>query len=263
MTYKLFFRTDDPIVCTSSAQFSTKHFWWSEKKPFSQTKPYFENSFLVASISKIFETKLDQTFTAYIHKVIGRQIRRFNIHSPQYSTLDSRRVNFKKSLMPNLVLRLTQNYKLWVENSGTSNSSSECTSGPESCCSSDEIMFLLIHYGAWWLNYITSHSSKIKSWKLLSVRKYIRRSIRLKSKMVVNIEKLFELYEKHGSKDRFKSQMTLHFLSSVLFLKVSMDFETLTKDYIGEPVSQIEHMVQAAMAAEAEGRSKERLIRTP
>ena len=83
--------------------------------------------------------------------------------------------------------------------------------------------------------------------------------------MVVNIEKLFELYEKHGSKDRFKSQMTkkLHFLSSVLFLKVSMDFETLTKDYIGEPVSQIEHMVQAAMAAEAEGRSKERLIRTP
>ena len=165
--------------------------------------------------------------------------------------------------MPNLVLRLTKIYKLWVENSGTLNSSSECTSGPESCCSSDEIMFLLIHYGAWWLNYITSHSSKIKSWKLLSVRKYIRRSIRLKSKMVVNIEKLFELYEKHGSKDRFKSQMTLHFLSSVLFLKVSMDFETLTKDYIGEPVSQIEHMVQAAMAAEAEGRSKERLIRTP
>ena len=35
----------------------------------------------------------------------------------------------------------------------------------------------------------------------------------------------------------------------------------LFKDYIGEPVSQIEHMVQAAMAAEAEGRSKERLIR--
>ncbi len=35
----------------------------------------------------------------------------------------------------------------------------------------------------------------------------------------------------------------------------------LKKDYIGEPVSQIEHMVQAAMAAEAEGRSKERLIR--
>lgn len=80
--------------------------------------------------------------------------------------------------------------------------------------------------------------------------------------MVVNIEKLFELYEKHGSKDRFKSKMTLHFLLSVLLLKVSIDFET-PKDYIGEPVSQIEHMVQAAMAAEAEGRSKERLIRTP
>lgn len=169
-----------------------------------------------------------------------------------------------KALNQNLVLRLTQNYKLWVENSGTLNSSSAWTSGPESC-SSDEIMFLLIHYGAWWLNYITSHSSKIKSWKLLSVRKYIRRSIRVKSKMVVNIEKLFELYEKHGSKDRFKSQMTkkLHFLSSVLLLKVSIDFETPTKDYIGEPVSQIEHMVQAAMAAEAEGRPKERLIRTP
>lgn len=85
----------------------------------------------------------------------------------------------------------------------------------------------------------------------------------MKSKMVVNIEKLFELYEKHGSKDRFKSKMTLHFLLSVLLLKVSIDFETPTKDYIGEPVSQIEHMVQAAMAAEAEGRSKERLIRTP
>ena len=35
----------------------------------------------------------------------------------------------------------------------------------------------------------------------------------------------------------------------------------LFKDYIGEPVSQIEHMVQAAMAAEAEGRSKERLTK--
>ena len=73
--------------------------------------------------------------------------------------------------------------------------------------------------------------------------------------MVVNIEKLFELYEKHGSKDRFKSQMIiklqlLHYLQGLLTLK-------LLKDYIGEPVSQIEHMVQAAMAAEAEGRSKE------
>ena len=29
------------------------------------------------------------------------------------------------------------------------------------------------------------------------------------SEMTVNIEKLFELYEKHGSKDRFKSQMII------------------------------------------------------
>jgi len=90
ITYELFFSTDDPIVCTSSAQFSTKHFWWSEKKSFSQTNPYFENSFLVDSIFKIFEINLDQTCTACIHKVIGGQIRRrFNSHSSLYFSLVS------------------------------------------------------------------------------------------------------------------------------------------------------------------------------
>ena len=51
ITYERFFSNDNPIVCTSSAQFSTKHFWWSEKKSFSQTNPC-DNGFCDIAVTR-------------------------------------------------------------------------------------------------------------------------------------------------------------------------------------------------------------------
>ena len=65
----------------------------------------------------------------------------------------------------------------------------------------------------WWLNYIRSHSSKEENIELKVIKCEKTYSEKHKgdseSEMTVNIEKLFELYEKHGSKDRLNSQMVI------------------------------------------------------